>query len=161
MKEKILEIRKRFEEDIEKIKSMKDLNDLKVNYFGKKGKVSELSSLMKDISNEDKKEFGMRLNELRTALSEKIDYLKERYEMEELNRKLESETIDISLPATKIPMGAPNILERVIEEVEELFMSMGYDVYDGPEIEEDKYNFELLNIPKGHPARDAQDTFYI
>ena len=161
MKEKILEIKKKFEEDVQNIKSMKELNDLKVDYFGKKGMVSELSSSMKDIRNEDKKEFGMRLNELRTSLSEKIDSLKEKYEMEELNRKLESEKIDISMPSTKISVGAPNILEKLIEEVEEVFMSMGYDVIDGPEIEEDKYNFEMLNIPKGHPARDAQDTFYI
>ena len=83
------------------------------------------------------------------------------FELKEINERLESERIDITLPSTKIPVGTPNILERVIEEVEELFMSMGYDVVDGPEIEEDKYNFELLNIPKGHPARDAQDTFYI
>ena len=161
MKEKILEIKKKFEEDVQNIKSMKELNDLKVDYFGKKGMVSELSSNMKDIRNEDKKEFGMRLNELRTSITEKIDSLKEKYEMEELNRKLESEKIDISMPSTKISVGAPNILEKLIEEVEEVFMSMGYDVIDGPEIEEDKYNFEMLNIPKGHPARDAQDTFYI
>jgi len=75
--------------------------------------------------------------------------------------KLSNEKIDVTLPATKIPVGAPNILEKIVEEVESVFMSMGYDVVDGPEVEEDKYNFELLNIPKGHPARDAQDTFYI
>ena len=78
-----------------------------------------------------------------------------------MNKKLESEKIDISLPSVKIPVGAPNILEKIVEEIEELLMSMGYDVVDGPEIEEDKFNFEMLNIPKGHPARDAQDTFYI
>ena len=78
-----------------------------------------------------------------------------------LNKKLESEKIDITLPGTKVPSGSANILERIIEEVEDLLMSMGYDVVDGPEIEEDHYNFELLNIPKNHPARDAQDTFYV
>jgi len=83
------------------------------------------------------------------------------FELEELNQKLANEKIDVTLPATKIPIGAPNILEKIIEEVETVFMSMGYDVVDGPEVEEDKFNFELLNIPKGHPARDAQDTFYI
>ena len=74
---------------------------------------------------------------------------------------MESEKIDITLPGTKVPSGSANILERIIEEVEDLLMSMGYDVVDGPEIEEDHYNFELLNIPKNHPARDAQDTFYV
>ena len=82
-------------------------------------------------------------------------------EKEALNKKLESEKIDITLPGTKVPSGSANILERIIEEVEDLLMSMGYDVVDGPEIEEDHYNFELLNIPKNHPARDAQDTFYV
>ena len=87
--------------------------------------------------------------------------MKKFFEEEELNKKLQSEAIDISLPSTKVKIGSPNILEKLIEEVESIFMSMGYDVVDGPEVEEDKYNFEMLNIPKGHPARDAQDTFYI
>ena len=78
-----------------------------------------------------------------------------------LSEKLAQDAIDISLPAVCVSAGAPNILEKLIEEVEEVFLSMGYDVVDGPEIEQDKYNFEMLNIPKGHPARDAQDTFYI
>ena len=86
---------------------------------------------------------------------------KKTYEEEIFNEKLENEAIDISLPATTVASGAPNMLEKLVEEVEEIFMSMGYDVVDGPEIELDKYNFEMLNIPKGHPARDAQDTFYI
>lgn len=89
------------------------------------------------------------------------DKKKKEFEEKDLNKKLESEKIDITLPATKIPVGSANILERIIEEVEDVFMSMGYDVVDGPEIEEDHYNFELLNIPKNHPARDAQDTFYV
>ena len=103
----------------------------------------------------------MEVNSLRTYFNEKYNALKEKLETDELNKKLESESIDISLPSTKVSIGSPNILEKLIEEVEEIFMSMGYDVVDGPEVEEDKYNFEMLNIPKGHPARDAQDTFYI
>ena len=85
----------------------------------------------------------------------------EEIEVKELNEKLASEAIDISLPGLSIPVGAPNILEKVIEDFEEVFMSMGYDVVDGPEVEEDRFNFELLGLPKGHPARDAQDTFYV
>lgn len=139
----------------------KKLNDLKVEYLGKTGKITELSKCMKDIPNEEKKEFGILLNELREAFNQKFSEHKEKLENEKMNNLLKSEEIDVTLPATKIPVGAPNILEHIIEEIEEVFMSMGYDVVDGPEIEEDKYNFELLNIPKGHPARDAQDTFYI
>ena len=127
----------------------------------KKGKITELNSLIKTLPNEEKKEFGMKVNELRTIFNNKYEELKEKIETELINQKLESERIDISLPATKIEIGAPNILEHLIEEVEELLISMGYDVVDGPEVEEDRYNFEFLNIPKGHPARDAQDTFYI
>ena len=116
---------------------------------------------MKELSSEEKREFGMLLNNLKQELTSSIDAKIKYYEEEELNKKLASEKIDVTLPATKIPVGAPNILEKIVEEVEELFMSMGYDVVDGPEVEEDRFNFELLNIPKGHPARDAQDTFYI
>ena len=103
----------------------------------------------------------MLLNNLKQEINNNIDAKLKEYQEKELNEKLSKEKIDVTLPATKIPTGAPNILEKIIEEVEEVFMSMGYDVVDGPEIEEDKYNFEMLNIPKGHPARDAQDTFYI
>lgn len=143
------------------VNTMNELNDLKVEYLGKKGKITELNSLIKTLPNEEKKEFGMKVNELRTIFNNKYEELKEKIETELINQKLESERIDISLPATKIEIGSPNILEHLIEEVEELLISMGYDVVDGPEVEEDRYNFELLNIPKGHPARDAQDTFYI
>ena len=101
------------------------------------------------------------INKVRTTFNELYEEkLKELNELE-LNRKLESEKIDITLPATKIRQGSPNILEKVVEDMECLFMSMGYDVVEGPEIEEDLYNFELLNLPKGHPARDSQDTFYL
>ncbi|MBQ9853971.1 MAG: phenylalanine--tRNA ligase subunit alpha [Bacilli bacterium] len=148
-------------EELNNIDNLKELNDLKVLYLGKSGKITELSKLMKDIPNEEKKEFGMLINELRQLFNNFYDERKEKIETEELNKKLSSEKIDVSLPGTTMNIGAPNILEKLIEDVEEVFMSMGYDVVDGPEIEEDKYNFELLNIPKGHPARDAQDTFYI
>ena len=106
-------------------------------------------------------------NEIQKAAEEKMNTIiklqktLEKEEEEIINEKLEGEKIDVTLPGVSIKCGAPNILEKTIEEVEELFMSLGFDVVDGPEIEEDKYNFELLNIPKGHPARDAQDTFYI
>ena len=155
------EIRKTFEKDLVDISDINVLNDLKVKYLGKKGLITELNSEIKNIPNEEKKEFGMKVNELRTKFNNYYDSVKEKIEKMELNKRLENESIDISLPSTKINVGAPNILEKVIEEVEDVFLSMGYDVVDGPEIEEDKYNFEMLNIPKGHPARDAQDTFYI
>lgn len=159
MKERVEVLCKEIEEKINSVLSIKELNDLKTEYTGKKGIITELSSGIKDA--EDKKEYGMQLNILKSTFNSLYDKKMKELNDDIINKKLESETIDVTLPSTAIPIGAPNILERVIEEVEEVFMSMGYDVVDGPEIEEDKYNFELLNIPKGHPARDAQDTFYI
>ena len=157
----IEEIKKEIEKDLESVKDLKELNELHIKYLSKKGIITELNSKIKDVPNDKKKEFGMEVNSLRTYFNEKYNALKDKFDAEELNKKLESESIDISLPSTKVSIGSPNILEKLIEEVEEIFMSMGYDVVDGPEVEEDKYNFEMLNIPKGHPARDAQDTFYI
>lgn len=154
-------IKKDLEKDLKEITNLNELNDLKVKYAGKKGIITELYSKMKDLSDDEKKEYGKKVNELRTLFNDKYEEMKNNLEQEELNKKLENERIDVSLPSAKITPGAPNVLEKVVEEVEEVFMSMGYDVLDGPEIEEDLYNFELLNIPKGHPARDAQDTFYI
>ena len=159
MKERVEVLCKEIEEKINSVLSIKELNDLKTEYTGKKGIITELSSGIKDAK--DKKEYGMQLNILKSTFNSLYDKKMKELNNDIINKKLESETIDVTLPSTVIPIGAPNILERVIEEVEEVFMSMGYDVVDGPEIEEDKYNFELLNIPKGHPARDAQDTFYI
>lgn len=157
----IEDIKKEIKKDLESVKDLKELNELHVKYLSKKGIITELNSKIKDVPNDKKKEFGMEVNSLRTYFNEKYNALKEKFENDELNKKLESESIDISLPSTKVSIGSPNILEKLIEEVEEIFMSMSYDVVDGPEVEEDKYNFEMLNIPKGHPARDAQDTFYI
>ena len=161
MLEKQEMIRKSFVEDLANVTNTNMLNDLKVKYLGKKGMITELTSNMKELSIDERKEVGRVSNELKNELTESINNLEAELKTKELNEKLASEKIDISLPATKVPVGAPNVLEKVIEEVEELLMSMGYDVVDGPEIEEDKFNFEMLNIPKGHPARDAQDTFYI
>ena len=155
------ELLKSLEEKIVNVTNMNELNEIKAEYLGKKGSISALSSKMGELSIEEKKTYGMKLNEIRTKAESLIEEKRNSIENAILNEKLSKEAIDITLPATKIAAGAPNILEKLIEEVEELFMSMGYDVVDGPEVEEDRYNFELLNIPKGHAARDAQDTFYL
>ena len=160
IKEKRQNIEEEFSKDILLIKDLNDINDLKVKYLGKKGLVTSLTSDMASLSIEEKKEVGREANELRTEIDNKIKEQETEFNNRLLEKKLESEKIDITLPATNIRVGAPNILERLIEEVEELCISMGYDVVEGPEVEKDLYNFELLNLPKGHPARDAQDTFY-
>lgn len=161
MKQEMENLLKEIKIKVENIKDLKQLNEIKTEYLSKKGPISQMSMHMRQLSVDEKKEFGKLLNHLKTEANLVFDSIKNKLETEILNKKLEHEKIDISLASTIIPSGAPNILEKVIEEVEEVFMSMGYDVVDGPEIEEDKFNFEMLNIPKGHPARDAQDTFYI
>ena len=158
---KIEDVKNILEEDKKSVTNLKSLNELKVKYLSKKGLITELNQEIKNVPNDEKKEFGMKVNEIRTLFNDFYEEMKNKFEEDELNAKLANESIDISLPATKMVTGAPNILEKLIEEVEDVFMSMGYDVVDGPEIEEDIYNFEMLNIPKGHPARDAQDTFYL
>ena len=150
---------KELSEKINNVKSMQELNDVKVSYTGKKGIITELQNGIKDAV--DKKEYGMTLNEIKNAFNDAFNKKLEELNNLEINKKLESEKIDITLPATTLPVGAPSILEKVIEDFEDVFMSMGYDVVDGPELEEDRFNFELLGLPKGHPARDAQDTFYV
>ncbi len=155
------QLKKEIQAKLTSAKTLEELNNLKVEYLGKKGIITELNSKIKEIPNEEKKTYGMKVNELRTLFNDLYNQSKENIELEEVNRRLESEAIDVTLPATKIEVGAPHSLEKLIEELEELLMSMGYDVVEGPEVEKDLYNFELLNLPKGHPARDAQDTFYI
>ncbi len=155
------EILNELKQELENANTIQGINDLKVKYLGKKGSISLLSAKIKDLSNDEKKEFGKKLNEIKTIANELLDNKRDIILEEELNKKLESESIDITLPATNIKVGSPNIVEKLVLDMEQLLMSMGYDVVDGPEVEEDKFNFEMLNIPKGHPARDAQDTFYL
>lgn len=153
------EIKNEISNKISNVNDLKSLNEIKVLYLGKTGIITILQNGIKEAV--DKKSYGMMVNDIRnhfnTLFMEKQKVLEE----EKLNEELNKEQIDITLPGTKITSGSPNILEKLVEDIETVFISMGYDVLDGPEIEEDKFNFELLNIPKGHPARDAQDTFYI
>ena len=120
------------EKELETIKTKNDLLNVKALYLGKSGIITNLSLKMKEIPNEEKKEYGKFLNDIKQEVLEKFDFLMKEIEKRELEEKLVKESIDITLPATKVKVGAPNILEKVIEEVEELMMSMGYDVVDGP-----------------------------
>ena len=161
MKERVETIRKEFDESVSKITDIKSLNDVRVDYLGKKGKVSELSTGMKSLSDDEKKNVGIILNEIRSYVTGKLEQIKEDLETKALDDKLKEETIDISLPSKKIKRGSKHPLTLIEERFEDIFSSMGYTVYDGPEIESDENCFQKLNLPKGHPARDAQDTFYL
>lgn len=161
MNEKVNLIKESFEKDALNISDMKTLNDIRVEYLGKTGKVTELSKMMKDIPNEQKKEFGMLVNSVRTLVTEKLEEKKKELEEKALNEKLASEKIDITMPSKKVKRGSKHPMTRIEEKFEDLFSSMGYTVYNGPEIESDENCFQKLNLPKGHAARDAQDTFYL
>ncbi len=160
IKEQVENIKEEFSKDILSIRDVSDLNNIKVKFLGKKGLITSLTSNMASLSIEEKKEVGREANTLKNEIEERIKKEEEELNNLLLEKKLASEKIDVTLPATKVRVGIANALERLIEEVESLMISMGYDVVEGPELEKDLYNFELLNLPKGHPARDAQDTFY-
>lgn len=161
MNEKVNLIKETFEKDVLTIADMKTLNDIRTKYLGKQGKVTELSKMMKDIPNEQKKEFGMLVNEIRTLVTDSLEEKKKDLEEKSLNEKLASEKIDVTVPSKKVKRGSKHPMTRIEEKFEDLFLSMGYTIYDGPEIESDENCFQKLNLPKGHAARDAQDTFYL
>lgn len=161
MKEKIILIKKDFLSKLEEVSDLNNLNNLRVEYFGKKSPLNDLMQQMGSLSVEDKKEVGSVLNMFKTESLELIENKKNELEKLEYEIRLKKEKIDITLPSTKISFGSVHPITRVIDEVEDLFVSMGYDVVEGPEVELDLFNFEKLNLPKGHPARDSQDSFYI
>ncbi|MDD2434958.1 MAG: phenylalanine--tRNA ligase subunit alpha [Bacilli bacterium] len=161
MKYKIIKIQEEIDGKLSEVTNTKEVLDLKVAYLGKKGSVSELTNMLSKLDIEEKKEYGALINNLKQDINQKIEVTIEKLAESEINKKIEKETIDTTLPASNIGVGGTHPITKTIDEVEELFVSMGYDVVEGPEVELDLYNFEKLNLPKGHPARDAQDSFYI
>ncbi len=135
--------------------------ELRVKFLGKKGALTEIMKGARDLSPEERPTFGKLVNEVKTFINESLEERKVELAEKALELKLASENIDVTLPSRKVDLGGVNPLNKVIEEVEEIFISMGYSVAEGPEVETDKFNFEMLNLPKDHPARDMQDTFYI
>ena len=161
MKEKIMQIKDSAKKELEEVQDLKELNDIKVKILGKKGELTQVLRGMGTLSAEERPVIGSLVNEVRDELEKIINEKENYFEEVELNKKLESERIDVTLPSEKLVRGSKHPLNRVIEEVEDLFVSMGYDVVTGPELETDEYCFERLNLPEGHPARDMQDSFYI
>ena len=161
MKEEIENLKKQALEELTNSKSSKELNDLRVKYLGRKGELTGLLRGMGSLSPEERPKMGALVNSAKQEIENEIQEKEKELAEKELQEKLEKEEIDITLPSKKIKRGSKHPLNRVIEEVEDLFVSMGYDVVSGPELETDEYCFERLNLPKGHPARDMQDSFYI
>lgn len=152
------------EETLAKIKSTSDLenlNDVRVAVLGKKGDLTSLLKSMKDIAPEERPAFGQMVNQVRTEIESALEDAKSALEEKQLEFKLKSEVIDVTLPSKKLKTGHRHPNTIALEEVERIFVGMGYEVVEGPEVEKDYYNFEALNIPANHPAKDEQDTFYI
>lgn len=161
MKEQIEQIKVNALKEIEQSKDLKELNEANVKYLGKKGELTAVLRGMGALSAEERPVIGSLVNVIRDELEGAISEKEEKFKAKEMEAKLAKEKIDITLPANKIKRGSKHPLNRIIEEVEDIFVGMGYDVVDGPELETDEYCFERLNLPKGHPARDMQDSFYI
>ncbi len=161
MIEKLEQIKSDAISEISKCENETDINNVKSKYIGKKSVFNEIMAGMGALTNEEKREVGSKSNEVRNEITEALNNRLVAIKDEALNKKLESDKIDITLPSKKRRAGSRHPLTIVREEIEDLFISMGYDVVDGPEVEKDLYAFEMLNLPKGHPAREAQDSFYI
>ncbi|MEG2602450.1 MAG: phenylalanine--tRNA ligase subunit alpha, partial [Carnobacterium sp.] len=152
------------EEALAKIKASENLdslNQVRVAYLGKKGPLTEVLRGMKDLSAEERPKIGALANVVRDEITTMLEEKKALLEMEKINQALAAETVDVTLPGNHVGVGQPHVLTQIIEEIEDLFIGMGYSIIEGPEVEEDRYNFEMMNLPKDHPARDMQDTFYI
>ena len=148
-------------EDLAKDLTLEEIVQLKNNYLSKKGELSSLMSEMRNLTSEERKELGMKINETKATL-EKLFFDKlELAQEKKLNEELLKDKIDLTLPGTNYLSGYQNPFYKVIKEIEDIFIGMGYSIEDGPEVDKDHYVFELLNIPKDHPARDMQDTLYI
>ena len=161
MKEQIEQIKASAMQELANVTTAKELDDVRVKYLGKKGELTSVLRGMGALSAEERPVIGGLVNTVKTEIEDVINKKEDEFKALELKRKLEEETIDITLPSEKIKRGSKHPLNRIIEDVEDLFVSMGYDVVTGPELETDEYCFERLNLPKGHPARDMQDSFYI
>lgn len=147
--------------NIQNVADLKALNQIRVETLGKKGPITEVLRGMKDLSAEERPVVGSFANEIRDLLTNAVEARKEVLENAALNAALEKETIDVTLPGKQMAHGTRHVLSQVMEEIEDIFIGMGYQVVEGYEVEADHYNFERMNLPKDHPARDMQDTFYI
>ncbi len=161
MQEKLQLIQEAAQAKIGECTTLEMLNDVRVEYLGKKGELTAVLKGMKDVAPEDRPKVGQWVNDTRSAIEGLLESTKTAMEKEARAKQLASEFIDVTLPAKKQEAGHRHPNTVAMEEVERIFVGMGYEVVEGPEVEYDKYNFELLNIPENHPAKDEQDTFYI
>lgn len=161
MREQLNNIKVQVEKELNSVKLMPELENIRVKYLGKKGELTSVLRGMGSLSPEERPVIGQLANQVRAFLEEKIEEVKNELAKKEQSMRLAQEVIDVTIPGKRKFVGRRHPLTIAVDEIKEVFIGMGYEIAEGPEIEYDYYNFEALNIPKGHPARDTQDTFYI
>ena len=159
--DKLKQLREQGLEDIKKAADEKKLNEVRVELIGKKGELTQILHSMKDVAPENRREVGQKVNELRDLFNAQLDNAKEEIVKALIAKKLEEEKIDVTLPGREGHLGSKHPINVILDDLESYFIGMGYQVVQGPEIETDHYCFEMMNLPKDHPARDMQATFYI
>lgn len=161
MKDHLEKIKKEALDKIDASDALDKLNDIRIAYLGKKGELTQVLKSMKDVAPEDRPKVGQMVNDVRTIIEEKLENTRKELAKKAREEQLKREVIDVTLPAKKNSVGHSHPNTIALNEVEQIFVGMGYEVVEGPEVEYDEYNFEKLNIPANHPAKDEQDTFYI
>ena len=161
MEKRLQSLKQEVESIINGVSTLQEIDDIRVKYLGKKGSLTEISKQMRDISPDDRPRFGQLVNETKTAITELIEKRMERLKEQIKEQQLKDEIIDISLPGRMISTGWLHPITETMDFLKDIFIEMGFDVAEGPEVEFTKYNFDALNIPDTHPSRDLQDTFYI
>lgn len=161
LKTRLEQLREENQKRIKETTDLDALNQIRVNLLGKKSPITEVLRGLKNLDQDERPKVGAFANQIKADLQANLQTRREALEQAAIDAKLESETIDVTLPGDQMLEGTPHILDQIMDDIEEFFIGQGYQVVDGPEVEEDHYNFEMLNIPKDHPARDMQDTFYI
>lgn len=155
------QIRDRFQQELDQARTAADVEELRVRYLGRKGPVQELMKELKTVSDDERPTMGKAINDLKIELTAQCDEAIRRFSRSELQERLSRENLDVTLPGRRQRQGNAHIVNRVMDEIIDVLMDMGFAVQEGPEIETEYYNFEALNFPPDHPARDMQDTFYI
>lgn len=161
MQEKLEDLKNQAQTELEQVSNEVSLQNLKAKFVGRKGVITEITKSMKNVSSEDRPKMGMLINEVKTYIEALFDEKSNQIKEEKKKRAIAEEKIDVTLPGRNVSLGARHPVSQVMEEIVTIFERMGFEVAEGPEVETDYYNFEALNIPKDHPARDMQDTFYI
>lgn len=160
MEEELSQMKSQAKDRIDKANDLEELENIRVEFLGKKGNLTTILRKMGQLPEEERPKIGKLANEIRDELEEILAKKHEELKEKELKKKLIEEQIDVTLPGKKIEKGQKHPIKEILDEINEIFIGMGYNIQDGPEIETDYYNFEALNIPKGHPAREMQDSFY-